>query len=113
VVGLRLSLCPKAPAPASCIRTSRGRLSSAQGWQFAGLKVAGVVVPVDVAPNTRLALPGAGYVIINEQKLPAPGSTARTQINGLHLFVTKNNTLGVPVGTQIIVSHADSTAVRF
>jgi Tol biopolymer transport system component len=74
---------------------------------------AGVVVPVDVAPNTRLALPGAGYVIINEQKLPAPGSTARTQVNGLHVFVTKTNTFGIPVGTQIIVAHADSTAVRF
>jgi hypothetical protein len=50
---------------------------------------------------------------INERKLPAPGSTERTKVNGLHVFVTKNNTLGVPVGTQIIVAHADSTAVRF
>ena len=89
------------------------RLSSTQGSQFAGLKVAGVVLPVDVAPNTRLSLPGVGYVVINEQKLPAPGSTTRTQVNGLHVFVTKNNTLGVPVGTEIIVAHADSTAVRF
>jgi hypothetical protein len=89
------------------------RFSSAQGSQFANLKVAGLVVPVNVAPNTRLSLPGVGYVIINEQKLPAPGSTERTKVNGLHVFVTKNNTLGVPVGTQIIVAHADSTAVRF
>jgi hypothetical protein len=89
------------------------RFSSTRGSQFAGLKVAGVVLPVDVAPNTRLSLPGVGYVVINEQKLPAPGSTSRTQVNGLHVFVTKNNTLGVPVGTEIIVAHADSTAVRF
>ena len=89
------------------------RFSSAQGSKFVGLKVAGVVVPVDAEPNTRIDLPGVGYVIINEQKLPAAGSTARTQVNGLHVFVTKTNTLGVPVGTQIIVAHADSTAVRF
>ena len=89
------------------------RFSSTQGSQFAGLKVAGVVVPLNVAPNTRLDLPGVGYVVINEQKLPASGSTSRTQVNGLHVFVTRNNTLGVPVGTEIIVAHADSTAVRF
>jgi hypothetical protein len=89
------------------------RFSSAQGSKFVALKVAGVMVPVDAEPNTRIDLPGVGYVIVNEQKLPASGSTARTQVNGLHVFITKTNTLGVPVGTQIIVAHADSTAVRF
>jgi hypothetical protein len=89
------------------------RFSSTQGTKFIGLEVAGEVVPVDVEPNTRIDLPGIGFVIINEQKLPAPGSTARTQVNGLRVVVNKNNTLGVPVGTQIIVAHADSTAVRF
>jgi hypothetical protein len=89
------------------------RFSSTQGSRFVNLKVAGVTVPLDVEPNTRIDFPGIGYVIVNEQKLPAAGSTARTQVNGLHVFVTKNNTLGVPVGTQIIVAHADSTAVRF
>jgi hypothetical protein len=89
------------------------RFSSTQGTQFAGLEVAGQAVPVDVAPNTRIDLPGIGYVIVNEQILPAAGSTARTQVNGLRVKVNKNNTLGIPVGTQIIVAHADSTAVRF
>jgi hypothetical protein len=89
------------------------RFSSTQGTQFVGLEVAGVAVPVDVEPNTRIELPGIGFVIVNEQILPEPGSTARTQVNGLRVKVNKNNTLGVPVGTQIIVAHADSTAVRF
>jgi hypothetical protein len=89
------------------------RFSSTQGTQFVGLEVAGVAVPVDVEPNTRIELPGIGFVIVNEQILPEPGSTARTQVNGLRVKVNKNNTLGVPVGTQIIVAHADSTAVPF
>jgi hypothetical protein len=89
------------------------RFSSTQGTQFAGLEVAGGAIPVDVAPNTRIDLPGIGYVIVNEQILPTAGSTARTQVNGLRVKVNKTNTLGVPVGTQIIVAHADSTAVRF
>ncbi len=89
------------------------RFSSTQGSRFVNLNVAGVAVPLDVEPNTRIELPGIGYVIVNEQKLPAAGSTARTQVNGLHVFVKRSNTLGVPVGTEIIVAHADSTAVRF
>jgi len=89
------------------------RISSTNGTRFAGLTVAGVPVPVDVAPNTRLSLPGIGYVIVNEQKVPSPTSTQRLQVNGLHVFVTRNNTLGLPIGTQIVVAHADSTAVRF
>ena len=89
------------------------RISSTQGTRFANLRVAGVPVPIDVAPNTRLTLPGIGYVIANEQKVPSPTSTARLQVNGLHIFVTKNNALGLPIGTQIIVAHAESTAVRF
>jgi hypothetical protein len=89
------------------------RISSTQGSQFANLRVAGVPVAANVAPNTRINLPGIGYVIVNEQKVPSPTSTARLQVNGLHLFVTTNNLLELPVGSQIIVAHADSTAVRF
>jgi hypothetical protein len=48
---------------------------------------------VEVAPNTEIRLPGVGYGIVNEQRLPAAGSTERTQVNRLHGFVTKNNTL--------------------
>ena len=89
------------------------RISSTKGTQFAALRVGGVPVPVDVAPNTKLKLPGVGYVIVNEQKVPDPTSTDKLQVNGVHVFVTKNNTLGLPVGTQLIVAHAASTAVRF
>jgi hypothetical protein len=89
------------------------RFSSTQGTQFIGLEVAGEPVSANVPPNTRIDLPGIGFVIVNEQILPAAGSTARTQVNGLRVVVNRNNTLGIPVGTQIIVAHADSTAVRF
>ena len=77
------------------------------------LVVAGQEIAANPDPNTTVRLPGIGRVGINEQKVPDPSSTARLQANALHIFVTKNNTLGLPVGTQIIVAHADSTAVRF
>ncbi len=89
------------------------RFSSARGSGFVNLTVAGVPVSVDAAPNTRIDLPGIGYVIVNEQRLPEPGSTKRTKVNGLHVFVDANNTFEIPVGTEIIVAHAESTAQRF
>lgn len=89
------------------------RTSSTRGSQFGGLNIAGTPVPVDVAPNTRINLPGIGYVIVNEQKIPSPTSTDRLRVNGLKVFITRNNTLGLPIGTQIVVAHADSTAVAF
>jgi hypothetical protein len=89
------------------------RTSSTEGSRFANLEVAGLPIGVNPDPNTKVTLPGIGFVVINEQKVPDPTSTARLQVNGLRIKVTKNNTLGLPVGTQIVVAHADSTAVRF
>lgn len=89
------------------------RYSSTQGSHFVNLRVAGVPVAVDAPPNTKIALRGIGYVIINEQSVPSPTSRARTQVNGLHVFVTKDNALGLPVGAEIIVAHADSAVARF
>ncbi len=90
------------------------RTSSTEGSGFVNLKVGGILVPLDAAPNTRLSLPGIGYVIVNEQQVPSsPTSTARVKVNGLRVVVTKDNALlGLPVGTQIIVAHAEATAVR-
>jgi hypothetical protein len=89
------------------------RTSSTEGSGFVNLIVGGILVPLDAAPNTRLSLPGIGYVIVNEQKVPtSPTSTARVQVNGLRIVINKVNALGLPVGTQIIVAHADATAVR-
>ena len=88
------------------------RSSSARGSRFVNLKVGGTSVPLDPDPNTRINLPGVGYVIVNEQRIPAPTSTQQTQANGLHVFVNKENTLGLPVGLQLIVAHARASTVR-
>ncbi len=89
------------------------RTSSTEGSGFLNLKVAGREIAANPDPNTTVRLPGIGRVVINEQKVPDPSSTERLQVNALHIFVKEENTLGLPVGTQIIVAHADSTAVRF
>ena len=86
--------------------------SSTDGSGFVGLTVAGIPVPVSVPPNTGVTLPMLGQVVVNEQILPAtPG--ARVIVNGLHVKVGLLNLLGLPVGTEIVIAHADAAATPF
>jgi hypothetical protein len=52
-------------------------------------------------------------VIVNEQQVPSsPTSAVRVKVNGLRVVIRKDNILGLPVGTQIVVANAEATAVR-
>jgi len=88
-----------------------GKRTRTPGFSFVGLKVAGVPVPIKVAPNTKVVLPGIGFVVIDEQLVPSTGG--RTQVNGLHVKVTTANLLHLPVGAEIIVAHAEAAAFAF
>lgn len=87
------------------------RTRSTAGSGFAGLRIGSVVVPIGAPPNTQVPLPGIGRVVVNEQIVPAAGS--KTQVNGLHIFVTVANLLGLPVGSEIVIGHAEASAARF
>lgn len=90
-------------AVSSTTRTSTGTYSlSSTGTTLTGLVVAGRAVRADAAPNTRLTVPGFGYVIVNEQVRRTNGLT----VNGLHLVITTTNAFGVAVGSNVIVSDA-------
>jgi hypothetical protein len=85
---------------------------STEGSGLVGLTIAGIPIPVNVAPNTGISLPGVGEVIVNEQKLPAnPGD--EVSVNGLHLKVTLANLLGLPVGSELVIAHANAGAAPF
>ena len=84
--------------------------ASAAGSSFGNLVIAGVPVPLNVPPNTIIPLPLVGQVIVNEQEVPANGN-GPTVVNGLHITVTAPNTLGAPVGTDIVLAHVNATAV--
>lgn len=89
------------------------RTRSAAGSQFIGLKVLGLPIPINVAPNTTISLPPIGKVVVNEQIIPT-GSGGKTVVNGLHITVTNAlNLLGLPVGTEIVVAHAEASAKKF
>jgi hypothetical protein len=84
---------------------------STAGSGFAGLTVAGVTIPITTPPNTTVPLLGLGKVVINEQIVPT--SDGGVAVNGLHIFVTTANLLGLPVGSEIIIAHANASAAPF
>ena len=87
------------------------RTRSTAGSGFVGLKIGPLVVPINVPPNTELPLIGLGKVIINEQIIPTSGG--RTRVNGLRIVINTLNLLGLPVGSEIVIAHAEASAARF
>ena len=87
------------------------RTRSTAGSGFVGLKIGPLVVPINVPPNTELPLIGLGKVIINEQIIPTSGG--RTRVNGLRIVINRLNLLGLPVGSEIVIAHAEASAARF
>ena len=75
------------------------------------MKIGTLVVPINVPPNTELPLIGLGKVIINEQIIPTSGG--RTRSTACASSSPRNNLLGLPVGSEIIIAHAEAAAARF
>ena len=84
--------------------------SSAAGSSWSNLVVAGMPQADvnNVPPNTTIQLAGFGKVVLNEQIVSGTSSSKKLTVNMIHVYVTIANNLGIPVGTQIIVSHAVS-----
>ena len=77
---------------------------NAEGSSLANLVVNGVQVD-DPAPNTRMSLPGVGFVVLNEQ-IPTSGGMT---VNMIHV-VLQSTLLGIPRTTgNIIVGSATSS----
>jgi hypothetical protein len=82
--------------------------TSADGSVFVNLVVAGVPITVLPPPNTNMSLPGFGHVVLNEQITKIRATSASFTVNMIHVFIDVANVLNIPIGTQIIVSHASS-----
>src|SRR5579872_4961038 len=81
---------------------------SATGSSFTNLVVAGQKIQGTPDPNTKIDLPGLGYVILNEQHSKSTDSSAKLVVNMIHVFVTQANALKIPKGAQVIVAEAES-----
>jgi hypothetical protein len=87
---------------------NNGFHTSANGSTFVNLVVAGIPIIVNPPPNTQINLPGFGHVTLNEQITRTRTRSASFTVNMIHVFIEVANPLNIPVGTQIVVSHASS-----
>lgn len=83
--------------------------TSAAGTLLSDLVVDGDAFKVEPGPNTRVTIPKVGYAILNEQFSSTDGPKPFLRVNGIHVYVTQPNSLGIPVGTQYIVAQAFSS----
>ena len=101
---------------------SNGSVSSDAATTLANVKVLGIAVPINVAPNTVIDLPGIGFVVLNEQTCDGGGPAVNHTCSGyphsgitvraIHIVITVlGNVLGLQPAVQLVVSeaHADST----
>lgn len=89
--------------------TSKGAFSeTAAGTRFVDLVVDGHHISGTPAANTKMALPGVGYVILNQQTFHTGTTSAGLTVIGIHLVVTHTNKSAV-AGTQVFVSVATSS----
>lgn len=82
----------------------------ASGSGFTNLVVNGVPVTTEVAPNTRINLPGVGYVVLNEQIASGNGvSSFGITVNMIHVVL--QNLFGQTTG-EVIIGSASSSVAR-
>lgn len=101
---------------ASSYVNTAGAASDAAGSGFVNLVVAGTAIATDVAPNTRVDLPGVGYVVLNEVQQTGDGVTSSgITVNMIHVVEQSpilgllGQIVGYQTTGQIIVGSAASS----
>ena len=99
-------------ALATSYATGATAASEANGSTLLGLVVNGVAYDDGApTPNTRINLPGVGFVVLNEQVAQGDGiHTSALTVNMIHVYLTDALT-GSATG-EIIVGSAQSSASR-
>lgn len=88
-------------------RTADGKQTfSYDGSQFVNLRVGGTLISADVKHNTKVSVPGVGYVILFETRTSKSLDRVSGQMTAIHLHVTKSNIFDLPVGTDVRLAYA-------
>ena len=87
-----------------------GRATSDTSQAFFGaIRIADLQLPLHIAPNTRIALPALGTIVLNEQIVRNidPVDTY-AEVNMVDITLDAGNLLAQPVGTHIVIGHTVS-----
>jgi hypothetical protein len=87
-----------------------GSGSGSATTKLTNMTIAGLPVSASPPPNTRQSLPGIGYIVLNEQSGTANASGATESVNAMDVVITTANAFKLPVGTHIILGHAEAGA---
>jgi len=95
-----------------------GANSNAAGSSLGNLVVGGAAI-ADPAPNTRMSLPGVGYVLLNEQLPTGDGvTTTGMTVNMIHVVLQQpvlgllGQVTGYRTVGEIVVGSATSSVTR-
>src|SRR5258707_5810969 len=88
-----------------------GNASSETSASFFGsIRIAGLRLPLHIAPNTRLNLVGLGTVVLNEQIIVNTNLvTTYAETNMIDITLGQRNLLHEPAGARIIIGHSVSS----
>lgn len=88
-----------------------GKATSDTSTSFFGtIKIAGLRLPLNIAPNTRLVLPGLGTIVLNEQiALQTNPVSTYAEVNMVDITLGLDNLLHQPAGTHIVIGHSVSS----
>lgn len=88
--------------------TSTGKFkTSAAGSRFVKLVINGHAIAGTPPANTKITLPGIGYVVLNQQKSHIGSTSAGMSVTAIHLVVTTGSGKAKS-GTQVNISVANS-----
>ena len=101
---------PGLQATVASTANASGTSSVVKQASFSGLTIAGVAAPTNPAPNTVRSLLGIGTITLNEQSLSNGSQSTTGSVNMIDIHISvANNLLGLPLNTQIIIGHVDSS----
>jgi hypothetical protein len=91
--------------------TARTEAASSQTGEsfFGAMRIAGLHLPLILAPNTHLTVPGLGSIVLNEQIVQNLNSvTTYAEVNMLDITLGVGNILHQAAGTRILIGHTAS-----
>ena len=97
---------------ASATVNSTGGTASYAGSKFVDLRIQGVAIGDNIAPNTIVVLPGLGTLTLYATSSQSSTNRADASLFMVILSVSTVNSLGLPVGTEIRLGRARAGAER-